>query len=104
MGVRDWERAIPLLSGSVDFWLSVSKRRGAGQAFQPCGDKEALSTAVILWRRSGNTAGPLLHTGLQEPHYGPLTLLDHNTPEGTGSCVCGYILYVKCPEITSIMI
>lgn len=67
-GMEDWECGIPLLIGSVDFWLSVSQRCGAGQAFQPCGYKEALSTAVILWRRSGNATGLLLHTGLQDPH------------------------------------
>ena len=72
VGVGHWECGIPLLTGSVDFWLSVSQRRGAGQAFQPYGDKEALSTAVILWRRSGSAAG-LLHTGLQDPQWGSHT-------------------------------
>lgn len=67
VGVGDCERGIPMgFRCSVDFWLSVSQRRGAGQTFQPRGDKEVLSTAVILWRRSGNTAGLLLRTGLQD--------------------------------------
>lgn len=39
---RDIPSGIPLLSGSVDFWLRVSKGRGAGRTFQRCEDKEAL--------------------------------------------------------------
>lgn len=47
----------------VDFWLRALK--DVDRHSSPALDKEALSTAVILWRRSGNAAGLPLETG---PH------------------------------------
>lgn len=86
-GARDvrYSSGIPILTGSVDFWLSVSQRRGAGQEFQTCGDKEALSTTVILWRRRGNAAGLLHYRTQTKVHIAD----DHSTAEGTGTWVCG---------------